>query len=57
MHFRQFLHQNHFTLMMNHKPLKWLVAVFNAYGWKGCWIDMLQDFNFKIIDQDLSIPM
>ncbi len=31
--------------------------MFDACGWKGCWIDVLQDFNFKIIGQDLSIPM
>jgi hypothetical protein len=24
MHFCQFLHWNHFTLKMNHKPLEWL---------------------------------
>ncbi len=27
MHFRQFLHWNHFTLRMNHKPLEWLAMV------------------------------
>jgi hypothetical protein len=27
MHFRQFLHQNHFTLRTNHKPLEWLAMV------------------------------
>ncbi len=54
MHFCQFTHRNHFTLRMNHKPLEWLAIVFNAYGWRGCWIDMLQDFNFKILHQPKS---
>jgi hypothetical protein len=48
-HFQRFLHKNNFTLRIDHKPLEWLATVLDAYGWKGCWINMLQDFNFKIL--------
>jgi hypothetical protein len=50
-HFRQYLHRNHFTLRTNHKPLEWLATVSDAHGRKGRWIDMLQDFSFKILHQ------
>jgi hypothetical protein len=49
MHFRQYLHRNHFTLRIDHKPLEWLAMVSNAHGRRGRWIDMLQDFSFKIL--------
>jgi len=49
MHFRQYLHRNHFILRTNHKPLEWLATVSDAHGRRGRWVDMLQDFNFKII--------
>jgi len=49
MHFRQYLYHNHFTLRINHKPLKWLVKVSDKYGRRGRWINMLQDFSFDII--------
>jgi len=49
MHFPQFLHQNHFTLSIDHKPLEWLATMSNAYGKRQHWINMLQDFNFKIL--------
>ncbi len=49
MHFRQYLHRNHFTLRTDHKPLEWLATVSDAHGRRGRWIDMLQDFNFKIL--------
>jgi hypothetical protein len=49
MHFRQYLHRNHFTLRTNHKPLEWLATVSDAHGRRGRWIDMLQDFSFKIL--------
>jgi hypothetical protein len=49
MHFRQYLHRTHFILRTDHKPLKWLATVSNAHGRKGSWIDMLQDFSFKIV--------
>ncbi len=49
MHFQRFLHRNNFTLKIGHKPLEWLAIVLDAYGWKGRWINMLQDFNFKIL--------
>jgi hypothetical protein len=42
---------------MNNKPFEWIATMSNAYGWKGCWIDMLHAFIFKIIGQDLNIPM
>jgi len=48
MHFRQYLHRTHFVLRTDHKPLEWLAMVSNAYGRRGHWIDMLQDFSFKI---------
>ncbi len=53
MHFRQYLYMNHFTLRTNHKPLKWLATMSNAYGKQGKWIDMLQDFDFKIITEQM----
>ncbi len=40
---------NHFILRTDHKPLEWLATVSDAHGWKGRGIDMLQDFNFKIV--------
>jgi len=49
MHFRQYLQRNHFILQTNHKPLEWLVTVSDANGRRGRWVDMLQDFSFKII--------
>jgi len=49
LHFRQYLHRTHFTLRTNHKPLEWLATVFDAHGRRGRWIDLLQDFNFKIV--------
>jgi hypothetical protein len=51
MHFRQYLHRNHFILRTDHKPLEWLVIVSYAHGKRGRWIDMLQDFSFKILDK------
>ncbi len=49
MHFRQYLHRSHFILRTDHKPFEWLATVSNANGRKGRWVDMLQDFSFKII--------
>jgi len=49
MHFRQYLHMNHFILRIDHKPLEWLAIVSDANGRRGRWVDMLQDFSFKII--------
>ncbi len=49
MHFRQYLHMNHFILRTDHKPLEWLATVFDAHGRRGRWIDMLQDFSFRIV--------
>ncbi len=49
MHFRQYLHRNHFTLRTDHKPFEWLTIVLDAHGKRGRWIDMLQDFSFKIL--------
>jgi hypothetical protein len=48
MHFRQYLHRTHFVLRTDHKPLEWLATVSDAYGRRGRWINMLQDFSFKI---------
>jgi len=49
MHFKQYLHRTHFILRTDHKPLEWLVTVSDAYGRRGHWIAMLQDFSFKIV--------
>jgi len=49
MHFRQYLHHIHFILSMDHKPLEWLLTVLDAHGRRRHWVDMLQDFSFKII--------
>jgi len=43
------LHKNHFTLRIDHKPLEWLATILDAYGRRGKWINMLQDFNFQIV--------
>ncbi len=40
MHYRQYLHINHFTLKTDHKPLEWLAIVSDAYERKGKWINM-----------------
>ncbi len=39
MHFRQYLHRNHFTLRTVHKPLEWLATMSDAQGRRGRWID------------------
>ncbi len=49
MHFWQYLYQNHFTFHTDHKPLEWLTTMSNAYGWRGRWINRLQDLSFKIV--------
>jgi len=49
MYFKQYLHQTPFLLRIDHKPLEWLATVSDAYGRRGHWIAMLQDFQFKII--------
>jgi len=49
MHFRQYLYRNHFILRTNHKPLEWLATVSDAHGRRGRWINMMQDFSFKIV--------
>jgi len=49
MHFRQYLHHIHFILSMDHMPLEWVLIVLNAHGRRGHWMDILQDFSFKII--------
>jgi len=49
MYFRQYFHQTPFLLRTDHKPLEWLAIVSDAYGRRGRWIAMLQDFQFKII--------
>jgi hypothetical protein len=49
LHFRRYLHQTHFTLRTDHKPLEWLATISDAHGRRGRWIDMLQDFSFKIV--------
>ncbi len=49
MHFRRYLHRNHFLLRTDHKLLDWLATVSNAHGRRGHWIDMLQNYSFKIM--------
>jgi hypothetical protein len=36
-------------LRTDHKPLEWLATVSDAHGRKGRWIDLLQDYSFKIV--------
>jgi hypothetical protein len=36
-------------LKNDHKPLEWLVIVSNTYGKRGIFINMLQEFCFKIL--------
>jgi len=49
MYFKQYLHRNHFILRIDHKPFEWLATVSDVNGRRGRWVDMLQDFSFKII--------
>jgi len=49
MHFWQYLYQASLLVMIDHKPLEWLVTIFDSFGKRGRWISMLQDFNFKIV--------
>jgi hypothetical protein len=49
LHFKQYLHRTHFTLRTDHKPLEWLATVSDAHGRRGRWIDLLQDYSFKIV--------
>ncbi len=49
MHFRQYLYRNHFVLRTDHKPFEWLATMSDAHGRRGRWINMLQDFSFKIV--------
>jgi hypothetical protein len=49
MHFRLYLDRNHFILRIYHKPLEWLPIMSNVHDRRGRWIDMLQDFSFKIL--------
>ncbi len=49
LHFKQYLHRTHFTLRTDRKPLEWLATVSDAYGRRGRWIDLLQDYSFKIV--------
>jgi len=49
MHLKQYLHHNYFTLHIDHKPLEWLATMLDAYDRKDQWINMFQDFNFKIM--------
>jgi hypothetical protein len=49
MHFQQYLHQATFVVRTNHKPLEWLITIFDPFGKRGRWISMFQDFNFKIV--------
>jgi hypothetical protein len=48
-HFKQYLYHNHLPLCIDHKPFEWLAIVLDAYGKSGTWINMLQDFSFKIL--------
>ncbi len=49
MHFRQYLYRSQFVVRTDHKPLEWLATVSNAHGRRGRWIDLLQDFIFRIV--------
>jgi len=49
MHFRKYLYWNYFTLWIDHRLLEWLATIPNAYDIGGRCINILQDFNFKIV--------
>jgi len=49
MHFWQYFHLALFLLRIDHKPLDWLVIIFDAYGHRSGWISMLQDIHLKIV--------
>ncbi len=36
-------------LRTDHKPLEWLATMSDAHGRRGRWIDLLQDYSFKIV--------
>jgi len=36
-------------LGIDHKPLKWLAIVLDAYIRRGRWISMFHNFHFKIV--------
>ncbi len=40
-HFKQYLHKNHFILRTDHKPLECLAIVSDAHGRRSRWINML----------------
>jgi len=48
MHFLQYLYQNDFTLCTNHKHLECLATMLDAFR-RRRWINMVHDFNFKIM--------
>jgi hypothetical protein len=54
MHFKQFLHHNHFTIRINHKPLERACNNLDAYGMRECWMNMLQNFNLNFFHQPKS---
>jgi hypothetical protein len=54
MHFKQFLHHNHFIIRTNHKLLEWACNSLDVYGRREHWINMLQNFNFKIVHQPIT---
>jgi hypothetical protein len=59
MHFKQYLHKNHFILRTDHKSLKWLTTMSDAHGRRGRWIDMLCRtlVSRYCTDQDSNIQM
>jgi hypothetical protein len=55
MHFRQFLHHNHFIIRTNHKPLENACNNLDAYNRKKHWINMLKNLSFKILHRPISM--
>lgn len=51
MHLWQYIHYTFFLLGIDHKPLKRFAIVLDAYGQRGRWKSMFQDFHFKIVDR------
>jgi len=49
MHFRQYFCCHLVFKSIDHKPLKWLAIVLDIMESRAQWINMFQNFNFKIL--------
>jgi hypothetical protein len=54
MHVWQYLYWNDLTFYTEHKPLECLATMLDAYRKRRKWINMVHDFNFKIMHRARS---